>query len=365
MACFLIGSAELKKIIQQVEPMLKGGIESTPRILFEIDEKVHISATNGDGFVKIAFDCNISSKGTFVVPGALFAGIIKQSSNGDIEVKKGDTENFIYITSGNVKYQIATLDVRKEIFEAPMFEESKFFTIDAQDLKGAISSVLCCIDTAKQHLNCVMIHTDEKQAGKLFVVSTDGMRLGIAERSAKYDSNVPNLMVPRKSADYILTMIGDMSGELNIAYNSNMIQISTGSITYTAKLLDTSFPKYQSVIPVANDKILEAKVADLKDVIKRISVAAEITFRIKMSISANEISISCEDNGNNATGKVEATYSDTASIEIVCNFRLLAEILEKISSSVVRFQIMDANTPILIRSVDDDTVKYVFMPFVS
>ena len=84
-----------------------------------------------------------------------------------------------------------------------------------------------------------------------------------------------------------------------------------------------------------------------------------------MSISANEISISCEDNGNNATGKVEATYSDTASIEIVCNFRLLAEILEKISSSVVRFQIMDANTPILIRSVDDDTVKYVFMPFVS
>lgn len=365
MACFSIGSAELKKVIQQVEPMLKGGIEASPRILFEIDDKVYVSATNGDGFVKIAFDCNIISKGTFVVPGSLFAGIIKQSSSGDIEIKKEDAENFIYITSGNVKYQIATLDVRKEIFEAPIFEESKILTIDAQDLKSGISSILCCIDSAKQHLNCVMIHTDEKQAEKLFIVSTDGMRLGIAERKARYDANVPNLMVPRKSADYILTMIGDMSGELNIAYNANMIQISTGSITYTAKLLDTSFPKYQSVIPVANDKILEAKVADLKDVIKRISVAAEITFRIKMNISSNEINISCEDNGNNATGKVEATYSDTSSIDIVCNFRLLAEILEKISSSVVRFQIMDANTPILIRSVDDDTVKYVFMPFVS
>lgn len=364
MASFSIGTNELKKVIAQIEPILKGGIDSFPRILFSIKEqKINVKATNGESYVSIAFDGDIKTEGSFVVSGEILARVVKQNKSKDMNFELNN--NILSIIAGSFNYQLSTLETKEEIFEAPVFDNSKTFTISAQDLKSAISAVSCCIDSAKQHLNCVMFHTDKEKTNTLNIVATDGMRLGIAERKANYDSEVPNLMVPKKSADYILTALGEMSGEIDINYTDNMIQISTGSILYTSKLLDTSFPKYQSVIPTSNDKILEVKVEDIKDTIKQVSSMSEITFRIKMEITSNAVEISLEDNGNTANGKIDATYSQTEKLDIVCNFKLLMDILEKISSSLVRIQIMDSNTPLLIRSVDDDSIKYVFMPFVS
>ena len=338
MAGFSIGSKELKKVISQIEPVLKGGIDNLPRILFAVNDKVSAKATNGDSYVDIVFDCDIISKGSFVVPGNLLANVVKQTSSEKVELSLDEESKSLYITAGNIKYQLSILEVSEEIFNAPLFDEANTFTMLAQDLKSAIVAVSGCIDSAKPHLNCAMIHTNP---------------------------DVPNLVVPKKACEYILTMIGDISSEITISYTNNMIKIVLGGITYTSKLLDVAFPKYQAVIPFANDKILETKVSDLKDTIKKVVAAAEMSYTIRMNIDAKSISVVCKDNGNNATGTIDATYSQTEPIEIACNYKFLIEILDVITSSVVRIQIMDGQTPLLIRAVDDDTVKYVFMPFVA
>ncbi|MBQ7552202.1 MAG: DNA polymerase III subunit beta [Rickettsiales bacterium] len=365
MAGFSIGSKELKKVISQIEPVLKGGIDNLPRILFAVNDKVSAKATNGDSYVDIVFDCDVISKGSFVVPGNLLANVVKQTSSEKVELSLDEESKSLYITAGNIKYQLSILEVSEEIFNAPLFDEANTFTMLAQDLKSAIVAVSGCIDSAKPHLNCAMIHTNPDVPNKINIVATDAMRLGIAEREAKYSNDVPNLVVPKKACEYILTMIGDISSEITISYTNNMIKIVLGGITYTSKLLDVAFPKYQAVIPFANDKILETKVSDLKDTIKKVVAAAEMSYTIRMNIDAKSISVVCKDNGNNATGTIDATYSQTEPIEIACNYKFLIEILDVITSSVVRIQIMDGQTPLLIRAVDDDTVKYVFMPFIA
>ena len=79
MAGFSIGSKELKKVISQIEPVLKGGIDNLPRILFAVNDKVSAKATNGDSYVDIVFDCDIISKGSFVVPGNLLANVVNSA----------------------------------------------------------------------------------------------------------------------------------------------------------------------------------------------------------------------------------------------------------------------------------------------
>ena len=364
MASFSIGTAELKKVVQQLEPMFKGGFDNLPRILFDINDKITASSTNGEAYSKIIFECDISEKGKFVVPGSLFAKIVKQSNSEKIEVSTKN-DNKLSVVCGKVNYEIVLLEMHEQYFEAPVLEQNQNFVINSQDLKTAINNVSCCIDIAKQHLACVMIHSNPDEKNKIYIVATDGMRLGVADKKAVFENDIPNLMIPKKAAEYIVSMIGETNCDLTINYNSNMIEVSNGNIFYTTKLLDTAFPKYQSVIPTQNNKILETNVSDIKDVIKSISNVSEITFRIKMVISADKIDISCEDNGNISQASIDATYSDTKNIEIVCNFKLLTEILDKISSSIVRFQIMDSSTPILIKPLDSDDIKYVFMPFVS
>lgn len=365
MACFSIGSKELKKVISQIEPVLKGGIDNVPRILFVVNDKVSAKATNGDSYVDIVFDCVIESTGSFVVPGNLLANVVKQSSNENIELSLDESEKCLFINAGNIKYQLSVLEVAEETFKAPVFDNENTFTISAQDLKSAIIAVSSCISSAKPYLNCIMMHTDVNNPNKINIVATDAMRLGIAERNAKYSSEIPNLIIPKKACEYVLAMVGDVSGEIVVGYTSNMIKVALGGITFTSKLLDISFPKYQGAIPFVNNKVLEMKVGDFKDTLKKVIVATEMTRLVHMNINSKSVQIVCQDGGNNATGEIEATYSQTEPMKVIFNYDFLINILDAISSSIVRFQIMDDKTPFLIRAVDDDTVKYVLMPFVA
>ena len=361
---FKIGVTEIKKIVSQLEPMFKGGFDNLPRILFKLDDKITAYATNGESYTQIKFECEIESKGEFVISGEKFSDIIKVATGDKVEFATTE-DNRLYIKAGRVSYRIPLIDTENSYLIAPETKDAKTFTANAQELKNVISSVSCCIDPAKAHLNCVMIHSTEEEKNKIYVVATDGMRLGVSELKATTNDVIPNLMIPKKAAEYIISIIGEMQGDIEVKYTENSVQVSTGSIFYTTKLLDTSFPKYRSVIPTNNNKILEAKVVDLKDTIKSIAKVSEVTFRIKMIITSDNINISCEDNGNDADANLEATYSDKSKLEVVCNYRLLLEILDKISSSLVRIQFADASTPMLIRSVDNENVKYVFMPFVN
>ena len=364
LARFSIDATGLKKVMSQLEPMFKGSFDSLPRVLFKVEDKVVAYATNGEAYTKITFECEIINSGEFVVSGMTLAKIVKQATSDKIELTMVDSEK-LSIVVGKTNYHIALVEGNIEYFEAPNFENAKQFSIQAQDLKSGINSVINCIDQTKAHLNAVMIHSNDGENNKVFIVATDGMRLGVCERSVRVEEKIQELMIPKKSAEYIVSIIGDANVDLEVKYTDSLIQINCGGIFYTAKFLDTKFPKYQAVIPTSNNKIFEAKVVDLKNTIKSITQISDISFRIKIALSSDNAVISCEDNGNKAEGSIEATYSDQKPIDIVCNYRLLLELLDKITSSVVRIQIADEQTPLLIRSMDDETTKYVFMPFVS
>ena len=364
MTKFVLGASEMKKVVSQLEPMFKGGFESLPRILFKVEDKVTAFATNGESWVKIIFECEISEQGSFVVSGEKFADIVKNAGGEKIEFSTTD-DNRLLISVNKIIYRIALIDTNSEYLIAPETKDAKSFIINAQDLKSAILSVSCCIDSGKQTLNCIMIHSNENINDKVVVVATDAMRLGIAEANAKLnDGQVPNLIIPKKTAEYMVSIVGEMSGDLKVEYTENTIQISTNNVFYKSKLLETSFPKYQAVIP-ENDKILEIKCADFISIVGGMIKVAENNNRIKLTINSNKIQLACEDNGDDANAEIDATFSGQEQIEMVCNFNLLLEILKKITSSIVRFQISDNSTPILIRSVDSENVKYVFMPLVS
>ena len=196
------------------------------------------------------------------------------------------------------------------------------------------------------------------------------MRLGITEIKAKNNDVIPNLLIPKKSAEYIEKIKDSCQENLTIKYTENLIQFSSSTsnneIYYTSRLMDGSFPKYQSVIP-ENKKVLEVKTEDFKTTIKRLTAISSNNFCIEMIINSNKIDLSCNDRttGDSSKTSIEATFSDKKEVKIVCNYKLLLDILEKISSNIIRFQITDGNTPMIIRSVDNENIKYIFMPLVE
>ena len=361
-----INTSDIKDVASKLEPILKNGLETTPKILFRVEDKVTAYATNGESYIKVTFNCENEGKGEFAISGEQFIGIVKNTSGKKIDLSLTDDSKLL-IVADSIKYKIALIEGDTKYLIAPEMADTKSFEISAQDLCSAISAVSCCIDQGKAHLNCVMIHSDEKNKDKVCIVSTDCMRLGIAERKAVSSSDViPNLLIPNQAAGYINSIANKSKENLLIKYTENTIQVSINEICYTAKLLDGSFPKYQSVIP-DNKKVLEVKTSDFKEIIKKTAAISSNTSRIEMTLNKDKIDILCSDSitGDNSNASIEATFSDKSEMKIVCNHKMLQDILDKISSNIVRILITDGNTPMVIRSVDDESVKYIFMPLVA
>ena len=68
---------------------------------------------------------------------------------------------------------------------------------------------------------------------------------------------------------------------------------------------------------------------------------------------------------NIAVNSISCIFSEDVSNEsfvINCNSKFLLDILSHIDSKIVRFAILDNKSPILVRPVDDNDVRYIFMP---
>ncbi len=364
---FTINTQEMKAIASKLSPIVKNGFtETARRILFNVDDKITAYAGNGESFIKIVFDCTIEGKGDFVVSGEKFINVVNSASSKEIEFSITD-ENKLLAVSNKISYQIALIETDGKCLIAPEDSNTKNFKIKAQDLCSAMSSLFCCISPEKSHLYCIMIHSDEKEKNKIYFVATDCTRLGVAERKATLKDVVPNLLIPEKAANFIKDITKDIGdNEITVNYTENTIQISTDNIFYTSKLLDGSFPKYQAVIPT-NKKVLEVNTVDFKETLKKITAISSSEARVDLTINSNKIDIACKDSitGDNSTTSMDATFNNKTELKITFNYKMLSEILDKISSNIVRFQVEDGKTPVIIRSVDDESVKYIFMPVVE
>lgn len=365
---FSINAVEMKKVVSQLDPIIKSSFEDLPKVLFQVEkDKITAFAKNEDSYIKIVFKGENTNKGEFVVSGTKLSEIVKSTTDEKITFSLAE-KNELLISAGMFNYNIGLIDAESKHLIAPEMPNSKSFSINAKDLCDAISSVICCLEPSKAHLYCVMIHSNEEEKNKICVVATDCMRLGISQKKTIINDKIPNLMIPKKNAEYIIKLINGIQDNIEICYSENTIQISIGNtIFYTSKLFDSNFPKYQSVIPNNNDKILEVKTANLKDSLKRTTAVSTDRGNnvVEMTLTSDKITITCKDSGDRSTTDVEATFSGKAKIQINFNYKMLLEILDKISSSIVRIQISDNQSPMLIRPVDDESVKYVFMPIVS
>jgi DNA polymerase-3 subunit beta len=373
-AHFVIDASELQKVLHVVSPVSgKSFGDILSSVLFIVDnDGVTVKVTNGDIFTKVNFSCDIIAAGSFVAPSALLFNIIKECKNVKIEFRviNENDNDILFITAGNLKYRMNTLDINHHHYDIDISSTNPMqFSILAQDFKLIFDRILCCVDTKRINSNGVLFHSDNK-SGKhtLYAVTTDRMRLAVYGYSITAEKALENIILPKKACDYIKTLLSSYSSDVIIQVVGHIASFKIGSTFISVRLIDADFPRYQSVIPLSNDKILDVKTDLLIGSINKVSAISTSAFaKIKMKVADNLLEISCDDNGNVATDSLEVTYSEEgAALELFCNANMLVDILQNINSQVVRFAFLDHKSQILIKPLQDNIdLRYVFMPIVG
>jgi DNA polymerase-3 subunit beta len=130
------------------------------------------------------------------------------------------------------------------------------------------------------------------------------------------------------------------------------------------RLIDGTFPKYQSLLPESYPNQMIVEKEELLDALGRVTLVAEdhIPVRLKLLDGGVEVTVTRQDVGGESEHiPGEFTGSDE-DVTIAFNPRYLQDGVGAIHGDKIRIRVIDAFKPSVVDSGADDQYLYLLMP---
>ncbi|EJF85048.1 DNA polymerase III subunit beta [Candidatus Bartonella washoeensis] len=338
-------------------------------VLIDADkDSVQLKATDLDLEVTEAFMANVKQAGAITVPAHLLYDIVRKLPDGSEVILSVDMNqaSTMSVVSGRANFQLQCLP-KIDFPESLPGQFGCRFSLSASGLKHLLDCTQFAISTeeTRYYLNGIYFHVVDDGILKLRLVATDGHRLAQVDMEAPSGvEGMPGVIVPRKAVGELQKLLSEeIDDDVCVELSETKIRFSIGSVVFTSKLIDGTFPEYQRVIPLTNEKKLVVNRQDFSSAVDRVSTISSDRGRaVKLTIEHGQLKlvVNNPDSGS-AEDQLAATYTSDP-LEIGFNSRYLLDIAGQLSSDEMVFMLAEAAAPALIRDNDDADALYVLMP---
>ena len=337
----------------------------------EVAGRLSLSATDMDLEIVERVASRVEREGRTTVPAHTLYDIVRKLRDGaQVELETIGERNEMVLRSGRSTFTLACLPPE----DYPVMSAGELphqFTLSAVELRMLIDRTRFAISTeeTRYYLNGIYLHaTKSNEVPVVRAVATDGHRLARVEMTAPEGAaGMPGIIVPRKTVLELRKLVDEGEDEVQVALGETKIRCAIGEAALTSKLIDGTFPDYDRVIPVNNDKILDVECKEFADAVDRVStISTERSRAVKLALDRGNLVVSATspENGT-AVEELEVRYQNTP-IEIGFNSRYLLDITEQIEGEYVQFQMADAGSPTIVRDAAPEAnganALYVLMP---
>jgi DNA polymerase-3 subunit beta len=200
---------------------------------------------------------------------------------------------------------------------------------------------------------------------EMSAVATDGHRLvRIVYTNVKQAKAHKDIIVPAKALLLVSKAIEGGSNTLSV--NSTHIKFSFKNFTLTSRLIEESYPNYESVIPLDNEKKLSVDRNALLASVKRVSLYSNnTTHQVRFSLNKNELKITAEDVDFGGEARERIICKNENELEIGFNAGYLVDILSHIDSDEVVFSFSSSVKAAIIKPAamkENEEVLMLVMP---
>ena len=331
-------------------------------LLFSIKPN-SFSVTATDMEVELVVDVEVKLDQTtrFTLPARKLFDICR-SLPEDSELAFDIKDEKAHIKSGKSRFTLATLPAQ-EYPVIDITEETIDFNLSHENLMRLLTNTQFAMaqQDVRYYLNGLML---EVSSNSIKAVATDGHRLAFDETDAEISANESKqIIVPRKGVTELVRLLQTSKNEANIKISKNHIQVISGNLSFTSKLIDGKFPDYQRVIPELSETTILADREELKSSLARVSILSNEKYRgVKIVFSNDVLRILAHNpEKEEAEEEVSVTYQG-GEMEIGFNVSYLIDALTTINSKKVKLSVLNPNNSCLIVPEKKSRCQYVVMP---
>lgn len=330
-------------------------------ILLEAQKgRVVLRATNLECGVEVSTQAKVTEEGVVAVPGAVLAGFLSNARGKNISaLLQGGT---LKVETDRASAAIKVVP-HEDFPTLPQVAATTSFSVKAADLSKLIRSVAYCASTSaiKPELQSILLYGE---GNKLVAAATDSFRLAEKSVSLRSQGSVPQMLMPARNAVELNRILEATSGDVEIYYNEHQISAHVGSVYYTSRLIDGSFPNYRQIVPKSFTTEAVVLREDMSGALKSLSLFADKLAQVSLVVepAKKEVLLTSR---NPDVGEQTSTLRATVSGEPAAmnfNGRYLADSLQAIGGESVKLSANGPGKPLLVKDAGDDSFFYLAMP---
>lgn len=329
--------------------------------LFEVrGNKLTITSSDLEFTIISELDVIADEDGAFTFPAEILINTLRELSEQPIEIKYSPETSGLELTSAYGIYRSSSGNI-EEYPKLPEIANFNQVIIPADRFNKALNT--CTFAAATDEMKIQM-------QGISVAIMPDAVVLAAtdAHKLVKYtlyhdnDGQDQSFIIPKKTASVLKHILNDDS-PLTITYASKHVLFSYKNTEVYCKLIEQVFPKYNSVIPIGNDKEVLVNRLDFLQSLKRIAIYGnKTTFQATLQIADNEIKIYTQDIdfSNEASESIKCQYTNEP-MELNYNIRYLIESLSNLTATEVCLALSQPNKAAILRPKTDEIGENIIM----
>ena len=322
-----------------------------------------LSTTDLDLSIRTEVPATVEQKGCITVPARTFAEIAREWPEAELSLVAeedrlrlsgdlGDAESGegAYSLSGMAADEFTNMPTSLEGVSISLGESEK---LSAKLLLDMISKTSFAVskDDTRPVLNGVLWRIDSEG---MEMVATDGSRLACYRRSLDLQvqsDQEAGVIVPPQALAQMGKLLSGHDGAVEVTLGETQLFLRTDTTHLLSRLIEGPYVDYAQVIPKENDKNLRVETDRLHSTVRRVSILSSSytrQVRLKLDSSSIELSAASPEIGGEAHEQIPASF-DGEEMEIGYNAQFLMEILRKMDTQTVRFELNNNMTAALLK----------------
>ncbi len=271
-------------------------------------------------------------------------------------------QNKLTLQAGKSRFTLQTLPADDFPLVNEAVDFGPTFSVPQKTLRDLVNQVhfAMAVHDIRYYLNGILFVAEGKA---LTLVATDGHRLALAQAELQAEVPRQEVILPRKTVLELQRLLKDEDEPIRMRFAGNQARFDFSGMEFITKLVEGKFPDYNRVIPKNHRNSVTLGRVPLLASLQRAAILTSEKFKgVHLNIEPGSLRIAASNTEQEeAKEELEVDYAGDA-IEIGFNVTYLIDVLANLPQEMVKLELQDTNSSVLITAPEQPGFKYVVMP---